>query len=395
MTTVGPSISSSDVDSSSWDAIVIGAGCAGTTTALQLARGGAKRVLLADKSNFPRYKVCGCCIGRPLQLALESIGLGRLLAEQGAVPTNEFYVGAGNRHARVPLPEYYILSRERFDSALVRAAIEAGVHFRPGTNASLEAGNQDERVVRLKSGDAIATATCSIVVVADGLGSRLLRTTDDFVSNVTVSSRIGAGAVSTSAPEFYRPGVIYMACGDGGYVGSSRLEDGRLVVAAAFDTSYVKASCGLARAAAGILDEADFPAIPNCDSVAWKGTPELTRNPSAVAAHRAFVVGDAAGYVEPFTGEGMKWAVTSGIALAPIALKAIGRYDRIYEREWKDAHRRNVVGQTVLCKLLASALRHPALVKLAMRVLAAAPGIAAPFVRHLNAPRAAQKEVVL
>ena len=59
-------------------------------------------------------------------------------------------------------------------------------------------------------------------------------------------ARIGAGATTTEAPDFYRPGVVYMACGAGGYTGLVRLEDGRLDVAAAFD-----AACGARRRRSG------------------------------------------------------------------------------------------------------------------------------------------------
>lgn len=394
MTPVQSSISLEDASSRTWDAIVIGAGCAGAVAARQIAIGGARRVLLVDKAHFPRYKVCGCCLGQPAQSVLASIGLKSILAMNGAVPTDSFYFGAGGAHTSIPLPNYVVLSRERLDAALVASAMDAGVSFLAGATAALESVNENVRVVRLKSGDSIASAVGAIVVIADGLGSRLLRTTDRFESQPAASSRIGAGAVIADASPFYRPGVIYMACGKGGYVGASRREDGHLAVAAAFDAAFVKSAGGLANAARAIHEQAHFPALPH-EPQRWRGTPELTRFPSAVSAHRAFVVGDAAGYVEPFTGEGMTWAMHSAIALAPIALRAITRYDVGCERQWAAAYRRIVCDRTALCRALAAALRHPALVNVALRAVSIAPILAAPFVRHLNAPRQAQKEVAL
>src|SRR6185295_4377462 len=141
---------------------------------------------------------------------------------------------------------------------------------------------------------------------------------------------------------FYESGVIYMACARGGYVGSSRLEDGRHVIGTALDTTFVKSVGGLANAVRAILAEAGFGEIPDIEDIPWKGTPELTQSPSLISAHRAFVIGDAAGYVEPFTGEGMKWALASGIALAPIALKAIEYYNPEFEVEWSAVHHRIV-----------------------------------------------------
>ena len=394
MNAIVPSVSLAECGEGVWDALVIGAGCAGTVAARELARTSA-RVLLVDKARFPRYKVCGCCLGRPAQHALAAIGLGGLLAREGAVTVRSFDLRAGRAHATVPLPGYAVLSRERLDAALVDAAIAVGTAFLPGTQASLRSSSGDARCVQLRQEGAIAAANARIVIIADGLGSRLLRATDDFDSPPEATSRIGMGAVSVAAPTDYRPGTIYMACGTQGYVGAARREDGRLAIAAACDGALVKSSGGLSRAAAAVLDEAGYPAVPDIHEIEWKGTPALTRSATAVAAHRAFVVGDAAGYVEPFTGEGMKWAIESAIALAPIACSAIVKYDSRCEREWAAARQRIVAHRTAVCRALAASLRHPALVKTALRVLAVAPAAAAPFVRRLNAPQPAQKEVVL
>ena len=152
---------------------------------------------------------------------------------------------------------------------------------------------------------------------------------------------------------------------------------------------------GLAHAAQEVLHEAGFAPIPDIESIAWKGTPALTRQSTTVSAHRAFVLGDAAGYVEPFTGEGMKWAVASGTAIAPIALAAVQSYDAALESAWRNTYQSIVSSRTTVCRALAASLRSPALVRTAVRALAIAPALAGPFVRHLNAPTAAQKEVAL
>ena len=134
-----------------------------------------------------------------------------------------------------------------------------------------------------------------------------------------------------------------MACGAGGYTGLVRLEDGRLDVAAAFDAAWVRAAGGPGRAAARLLREAGWPAPDRLEALPWRGTPALTRRPRRVAAERLFVVGDAAGYVEPFTGEGMAWALASGAAVAPLAARAVTWRPEL-ARRWADLHSR-VVGR--------------------------------------------------
>lgn len=383
MSALQPSVSFDEAARESWDAVVIGAGCAGSIAARELARGGA-RVVLVDKAKFPRYKVCGCCISAPAQATLEQVGLGGLVESLGAVPAHVFQVGADAQRVSIPLPRYLILSRERLDAALIEAAQSSGALFLQGVTASLDSVDDDMRTVRLSTDDASVCVTTKVVLIADGLGSRLLRATDPFDSVPARHSRIGAGTVCEIAPEWYRSGIIYMTCGAGGYVGASRLEDGRLVVAATYDTRFVKSTGGLAEAASRILSEAGFPEIDGLGDAPWKGTPLLTQRPTAVAAHRAFVIGDAAGYVEPFTGEGMKWAMASGVEVAPIALRAIERYSPLHEAEWARTHRCHVTRRTAMCRVIAGSLRRPRLVKTALQVLALAPAVAAPFVRYLN-----------
>ena len=69
-----------------WDAVVIGAGPAGSMTARELARLGRK-VLLVDKAAFPRGKVCGCCLSGSALTTLRSVGLGGLPARRCNSPT--------------------------------------------------------------------------------------------------------------------------------------------------------------------------------------------------------------------------------------------------------------------------------------------------------------------
>lgn len=375
-----------------WDVIVVGAGCAGALAAREVARRG-RSVLLVDKASFPRWKVCGCSINARAQAALRSAGLGDLLGSNGAVPLDTFRVAAQGRVASLPLPGYVALSREVLDSALVRAAIESGANFLPQTQAQLDRVSADYRTVRLRQGAEEVIASARLVLAADGLGGRLLRSTDTFESTVSEGSRIGAGAVSDNAPAYYAPGIIFMACGAGGYVGLVRVEGGRLDIGAAFDTAFVRESGGLPAAASRVLAEAGFPAIPQIGRIPWRGTPALTRTASLLSAHRALVLGDAAGYLEPFTGEGMSWAFTSAVAIADLASRAVDRFDSSIQEEWARIYRRIVTRRQVPCRILAAALRRPSLVRRTIALVSWAPNLASPVVRHVNAPLKADQGV--
>jgi len=374
-----------DDTSDDYDAVVVGAGPAGALAALGLAREGFE-VLLVEKAAWPRWKVCGCCLNLNALSALRDAGLGDLPMANGGKPLDTFHVGAGGNTARVKLPGGVALSRERFDAALVEAAIKAGAAFVQETHAHIDRIAGDRRVVFLESAEETREVHAKIVVSAQGLGGKLLHGSDVITAPAELDARIGAGALLDDVSADYRPGTIYMACGRHGYVGLVRLEDDRLDVAAAFDPAFVKRAGGLPEAATEVIEEARFPRVDGMADARWKGTPALTRRANRISSERMFVVGDAAGYVEPFTGEGMAWALASGVAVVPIAARAIGSWKGGLEQEWNNRHQQTVCERQTLCRLLSWGLRRPGLVRMSVGVVSRMPVVARPFVRHLNAP---------
>jgi flavin-dependent dehydrogenase len=362
-----------------WDAVVVGAGPAGSVAARELARRG-RRVLLADKAAFPRPKVCGCCLNGAAVGTLNRLGLGWVL--RGAVPLDRVTVAAGRRQATLPLPGGLALSRTALDARLIEAAVAAGVEFRANTTLSRDAESSERSAgadAALPFGSRLngALTPTRLLVLASGLSG----------GDAEPGSRIGAGVVlPADAPGFYTPGMIHMATGRGGYVGLVRVEDGRLDVAAAFDVAFVRAEGGPGPAAETILREVGWPIPDGFTTAPWKGTPALTRRPARLAGHRLFVVGDAAGYVEPFTGEGMAWAVASAAALAPIAARAADRWDDRLAAEWEAAHRRAVGRRQRVCRAVSRVLRSPLLTRAAVRALSLFPAAARPVVSALNRP---------
>jgi flavin-dependent dehydrogenase len=177
-----------------------------------------------------------------------------------------------------------------------------------------------------------------------------------------------------------------MACGSGGYVGLVRLEDGRLGMGAALDVAAVRRAGGPGEAAASCLDEVGWPAPERLAQGGWRGTAPLTRQARRLAAERVFVLGDAAGYVEPFTGEGMAWALAAGAAVAPLAAEA---WRPALAARWEAVYRRVVGRRQFVCRAAAAVLRRPWLAGALIRLLAVAPSLAAPVLALLNRPAAA------
>jgi len=365
-----------------WDVVVVGAGPAGSMAALEIARRGPS-VLLVDKARFPRYKVCGCCLnGRALGL-LGSVGLGGLVDQCGGSPLREFELTVGNRTARVPLPAGAALSRAKFDNALVEAARRRGAVFVSECRADSVQSIAGGWRLRMTLGDETKQVRASVVLAADGLAQHLMKSALREKPVLRRSSRLGAGAVLEGADGRYAPGTIYMAVGRGGYVGLVRLEDGRLNVATALDPRLVKGR-DLSRAAGDILEQAGHVIPEAFGDADWRGVPQLTRRPARAAGRRILAIGDAAGYVEPFTGEGIGWALTSGREAAVIACDAIGAFGSEVERVWQRRHREIVGAAQRRCRVISLGLRHPALLNLATAALARAPAIARCLIDPLN-----------
>jgi flavin-dependent dehydrogenase len=364
-----------------WEVVVVGAGPAGTLAARELARRG-RAVLLVDRADFPRWKVCGCCLNARALAALTIAGLGELAPRLAAVPLREVRVAGRDCRARLALPGGAVLSRTAFDAALVAEAIAAGAAFLPRTHAALGALSGEGREVVLTEGSTTAIVRAALVLAADGLGGQFLGCA---AAHAVFGSRVGAGAVAERAPDEFAAGCVYMACGSGGYVGLTRLEDGRLDVAAAFDVTAVRRAGGPGEAAAAILRETDWSSMPELSRLHWRGTPPLTRQATRPAAERVLALGDAAGYVEPFTGEGIAWALASALAVAPLADRLARHWDPAAGRTWATLHRNAIGGRQATCRVVARVLRHPHLAGVAIRLLGRFPGLAGPVVRRLNA----------
>ncbi len=414
---------------SDWDVIVIGAGPGGSVAARQTALLG-RRVLLLDKKHFPRRKVCGGCLNHSAVALLEQIGLGDAVRECRGPELTRFEVRVASRRLSLSLPSGRAVSRMCLDQRLVEEAIRAGVTFRDGVNATVGASHADGRYVQIRDSspnhlpgrgqapqDSVlaeedvfvqqsryppilnsavpdpSLVSAKVVLVADGLGHPSLSGLSEIIDRPMRNARVGAGCEVREWPSEYSTGTIHMAVGRGGYVGLVCVENGALNVAGAFDVRMLREAGGPARAAASVLTDAGFPAIPALSDAEWIGTPALTRATWPVAAERLFVLGDAAGYVEPFTGEGIGWALSSAVTIAPLANAACTAWSPSLADVWSHEHARRVRNQQHICRTLAGLLRSPTCVRFAMFLLPWTPRLLRSLVRGVSLPQDSQFDV--
>ncbi|MFM8735779.1 MAG: NAD(P)/FAD-dependent oxidoreductase [Pirellulales bacterium] len=364
-----------------WQAIVVGAGPAGAAAAWRLAAAGI-RTLLVDRHDLPRGKVCGCCLSSRALRELHDLSAAAL--PTAALPLAAVRLAHRGGHTRIPLPAGRVVSRECLDAHLVRQAIAAGCEWLPGLHVTAVEESPCGASITLHGRHATAAEhgplriRAEYALIATGLADHIRIAGHDTPGAerlVAAGSRIGIGGVLPATAADLPAGELVMAVGREGYCGIVRLEDGRLDVAAALDRDAVTRATDPADAVARLLASAacSLPRlVPRGDAIratAFRATPPLTRRAALVAgvARRILRLGDAAGYVEPFTGEGMGWALASARLAAQAIATADGlrvpadaacRYVADHDREFATLHAR--------CRLVAGSLRRPALVAAAV-----------------------------
>lgn len=400
-----------------WQVVIVGGGPAAAACGIAAVSRGLE-VLLVERCRMPRAKLCGCCLSPRALAELSLLGLAAGQDGLGGIPLETVRLVTAARQVRLPMPGGVTLSRDRLDAALLGLAVQRGCHLLAETSVS--AVDVEDRAARITcrpaagGGDGDATHTmlglvttqaeCELaadcVVLATGLSESVrvihrpaamppegLPRRGRNVRPVAAGSRLGLG--TTLPPEAMElpAGELVMAIDQRGYCGVVRLEDGRIDVAAAVDPDLV-ADRGAAAAVAEILGHA------GCETAALatarlRGTPLMTRS-SPRADGRLFRTGDAANYVEPFTGEGIGWALASGRLLgeslaaslqdATIDVRAAAAvYERRHQAELGKAFRR--------CQLVARAVRSPPLISGLMAGMRLAPAVAAPLVRLATGAR--------
>jgi 2-polyprenyl-6-methoxyphenol hydroxylase-like FAD-dependent oxidoreductase len=165
-----------------YDAIVIGARCGGSPTAMLLARKG-HRVLMVDRATFPSDTVSTHVIHAPGVAAMERWGLRDALVASGCPPIRRYsfdfgpFTIAGSPRPIQGIGDAYCPRRPVLDTMLVRAAAEAGVEVREGFSVD-EVLVEDGTVVGVRgkeAGGAVVTEHAKVVIGADGRNSSVAK----------------------------------------------------------------------------------------------------------------------------------------------------------------------------------------------------------------------------
>ena len=289
-----------------FDVAIVGSGPAGATCAAFCAMAGI-RTLLLEREKFPREKVCGDCLNPSCNPILERLELGpQVRALPHAVLTSVDFVALGGRTVSVPFPDggEMAIKRSLFDHLLMKRAVEAGAEVRDGALVS-NVNPPGSRGAGWTIHAAGETIVARILVAADGRNSTVAR-----LLGLLPPSRKERLALQTRVPrpaDFGNRVVLQFL--PEGYSGQAPVSDDELNLCLVATPEKMPAMRRWA--------EARF-VIPATQT--WRTITPLRRAAIMPAHRRLFLIGDAARVVEPFTGEGIYYALRSG-ELAATAIR--------------------------------------------------------------------------
>lgn len=367
---------------SDFDALVVGAGPAGATAAIILARAGL-RVAIAEKVAFPRRKVCGEFISATTWPLLRSLGIARDLLPGAGPQVRRVGLYAGEALAAAPMPSPSgadawgcALGREHLDGALLDAAVRTGavLHQPWSVEGWSEAGDTCRATLADRDGTR-RTLSARVVIAAHGSWERGSLPTQPARPAMRASDLLGFKAhfMSSRLPSGLMPLVLFpggyggLVASDGARVSFSccirrdalrrcRAAHPGLAAGEALLMHAIESSRGVREALAGARRE-----------TAWLSAGPIRPGIRVLARGRAFVVGNAAGEAHPLIAEGISmaiqsaWLLASRLAAAPdLSEASLAGVRSSYEVAWRRNFAPRLRASSVFARLLLSPATAPA-----------------------------------
>ena len=375
------------------DVLIVGAGPAGAASAVLLARRGVN-VVVVDRAAFPREKPCAEYLSPEAVRVLDCLGVVGDLERAGARPLAGTVV-RGPRGSRLhglfararPVPfrsTGLSVTRRVLDHRLVLAAREAGavVLERTRLDGLLHDGPAVAgAIVRRRQGRLGIHAR--LTIGADGLRSTVARSLGHRSQGRP--RRIALVAHVTRVPDLGASAEMHV--GAHGYVGLNQVGEDLANVSLVVPARAATRARG--RATEFFFEQLSrFPGVRDRVSPDRLLHPVLTTGPFAVRAQRviadgALLVGDAAEFFDPFTGEGICSALRGAelvSALLPDALAGVGPVPVARLRAYARARRRVFAGKWAVERLIGYAMGWPALFDRAVERLGRRAGMAHTFI---------------
>ncbi|UGQ09876.1 geranylgeranyl reductase family protein [Yinghuangia sp. ASG 101] len=317
-----------------WDVVVIGAGPAGASAARVAAEAG-RSVLVLEKATLPRYKTCGGGIIGPSAASLPPGFRPPVMDQVTAVSFTLRGRWRRTRRSRSGSPMFALVNRPEFDAALVDAARAAGAAVREGATVQRLDQDADAVVVGLADGSVVRARA---LVGADGSAGR----TSAYVGVTFAQVDLGLEAEIPVPPEVadYWRGRVLIDWGPipGSYAWVFPKDDVLTVGVICARGNGEATRAYLRDFVAGLALSGFRPSV---------SSGHLTRcrtDESPLARGRVLVAGDAAGLLEPWTREGISFALRSGGAAGEAAAVVAAARTDADVKEATEAYRARVDG---------------------------------------------------
>lgn len=381
-------------DSRPFDVIVAGAGLAGGSLALRLARSGA-RVALLDPARFPREKLCGEFLSPEAWGVLDRLGLTRNIEQSGYEPIQR--VRLTTPRARILEAEFtgpdglpgIGLGRSVLDTLLVQQARAAGVEVIEEVRVSgpiLQEGRVTGVIARRAAGGgAPFELRARVTVAAEGRHSPLVRQTGTTRARSRFRPRLFGMKRHLNVPEATAEpqGTVGLHLMPGGYCGTCRIETGLTNLCALLPESALRAQRGQLDRLANHLFTSN-PALAQLwansqPAGPWKTVAGVRVEASAPRHPGIFYAGDSQGTIDPLGGQGMTMALLGAELLAPFVTDALASdadplaLQAAYRSHWHRRFDRRIR----LCRLFHHLLIHPWMIDFASRFQSIAPRLLA------------------
>jgi geranylgeranyl reductase family protein len=296
-----------------WDVVVIGAGPAGLAAASAAAAAGARTAVL-ERAQHPRYKTCG---GGLIGTSLASIDSDVPVPARDQVSAATFTLRGKHEFTRQrDRPILAMVLREEFDDALRRHAAKLGADIRQ--RAPVRAIGQEDGLGRVRLADG-STVTARTVVGADGSSGVSSRHVGVEFGQVDLGLELEID-VPPPVQRTWRGRVLLDWGAIAGSYGWVFPKNDRLTVGVIASRGHGDGTKAYLREFVDRLGLGSFGAV--------RDSGHLTRcrtERSPLRKGRVLVAGDAAGLLEPWTREGISFALRSGSLAGTIAAKASAR----------------------------------------------------------------------